>query len=81
MNSSVISTINTQIFKALRPRISLASASMAFPDAICRTYSRLRFLSGCPATISSLAMVKNAPVSMVVSYPALSDQAVVASLG
>jgi hypothetical protein len=34
-------------------------------DAVCRTYDSFGFLSGIPATMSGLAMVTDAPVSMV----------------
>jgi hypothetical protein len=62
-------------FCSFRPRYTFTSDSLkterVSPDAVCRTYGRLGFLSGSPAAMSGLAMVTDAPVPTVFIRPSL----------
>jgi hypothetical protein len=63
-----MSATNTQTFRVRRPcqlYQHLFTTGILSPDVICKTYAQLGFLFGCPATMSGLTMVKDAPVSIV----------------
>jgi hypothetical protein len=68
MNSSAISMTNTKIYRDLCPRVISTSAyfkrGRVSPDAVCRLFNRLGFLSGSPMTMSGQAMVTDVPVSL-----------------
>jgi hypothetical protein len=53
--------------KVSSPRAPFTTGIVS-PDALCNTHSRLSFLSGCPTTMSGLAIFTDAIVPMVTRH-------------